>query len=31
MGVQDKIGVLAGFTELSTVVRLEIREMSKKR
>lgn len=30
MGLQDFIGILAGCTELSTVIQLEIEEMKKK-
>ena len=30
MGVQDRIGILAGCPELSTVIRLEIKEMKKR-
>jgi len=31
MGIQDRIGILAGGPELSTVIRLEIEEMKKKK
>jgi len=30
MGIQDRIGILAGCYELSNVIRLEIMEMKKK-
>jgi hypothetical protein len=30
MGLQDRIGILVGCTELSTVIQLEIKEMKKK-
>jgi len=29
MGVQEYVGILAGCTELSTVIQLEIKEMKK--
>jgi len=31
MGIQDRIGILAGCYELSTVIQLEIKEMMKKK
>lgn len=31
MGIQDRIGILAGCHELSDVIRLEIIEMEKKK
>ena len=31
MGVQDRIGILAGCYELSTVIQLEIKVMEKKK
>ncbi len=30
MGCQDRIGILAGCFELSTVIQLELKEMKKK-
>lgn len=30
MGCQDRIGILAGCYELSTVIQLELKEMEKK-
>ena len=31
MGCQDRIGILAGCYELSTVIKLEIEEMKKRK
>ena len=31
MGVQDRIGILAGCHELSTVIKLEIKELNRKK
>ncbi len=31
MGCQDRIGILAGCYELSTVIQLEIKEMEKRK
>lgn len=31
MGIQDRIGILAGCIELSTVIQLEIKAMEKKK